>query len=569
MSKYKATSSANSPANASKKEPDFVIDAFPTQLRDPRLWALFVISAVVLLVYYLRFNQLVGHPYVDDAYYVLLARALASGQGYTLINTPTPGLMPFYPPMFPLALAVIFKFSSSFPQNLWLLKLFSISSLLLGGVATFSYFARIRQVSFALAAGITFVLLLSPTLVFFATATLMSECFYVGLQMLLLLAFGYAARVTKPTLTELNWRYAIGLGALAGITFLTRSVALALLVALLLALAKERLWRSAALVLLGAVLIIGPWQLYTRSHAPSAAQKLEQQGYITQSYATQFWQRQAGVAEAGTIALSELPARVASNLGNIAGQQVGMLLLGRLLPVLGEIGLGFLSVILSLLAVVGWAVCLRQRLPVAELYVALSLGIIVLWPWEPTRFLLPLIPLLLFYVVQGGQALLGWWREGKLAVGPASNWAIASGFVWVLVAFDAVSNLEFISSLDKQRQRATSELGAFNEIQNLFRWVKENVAEAETVASLNPPLVYLYTERKCVSAQDPLGNWENWKNWGVRYLVLTSAYGVPQQDVTGKPIRIAYQSKLNPQIRVVDLGAPATRAAWPATTPSN
>src|SRR5688572_17183263 len=64
--------------------------------------------AVTLTIYVLRLDRVVG-LIVDDAWYVLLAKAMATGQGYTLINSPTPGISPFYPPGFSALLAIFYR----------------------------------------------------------------------------------------------------------------------------------------------------------------------------------------------------------------------------------------------------------------------------------------------------------------------------------------------------------------------------------------------------------------------------------------------------------------------------
>src|SRR4030095_15746513 len=61
----------------------------------------------VLAVYLLRLDGVVGLT-IDDAWYVLLAKTLATGQGYTLVNSPTPGILPLYPPGFPLLLSIFY-----------------------------------------------------------------------------------------------------------------------------------------------------------------------------------------------------------------------------------------------------------------------------------------------------------------------------------------------------------------------------------------------------------------------------------------------------------------------------
>jgi hypothetical protein len=145
----------------------------------------------------------------------------------------------------------------------------------------------------------------------------------------------------------------------------------------------------------------------------------------------------------------------------------------------------------------------------------------------------------------------------------ASSWGLATAIAIVLMIANLIGNFEFIGSLDTQGRRPAGELAEFTEIEEMMKWVKQNVAENEVCASLNPGLVYLYTNRKTVSAQDPLENWELWKTWGVRYLVLTTRYTVPERDTAGKPVRVVYQSRRMPMLRIIDLGSASDRAAWP------
>src|SRR5437868_2377050 len=59
--------------------------------------ALFVLA---LSIYVLRLDRVAG-LFVDDGWYIMLAKAMATGQGYTLINSPSSGILPLYPPGFP------------------------------------------------------------------------------------------------------------------------------------------------------------------------------------------------------------------------------------------------------------------------------------------------------------------------------------------------------------------------------------------------------------------------------------------------------------------------------------
>src|SRR6188508_2409944 len=99
--------------------------------------------AVALTTYIQRLDRTVG-MFVDDAWYVLLAKAIATGHGFTAINSPTPGILPLFPPGFPALLALVFRIAPDFPQNLWLLKSVLIAAMMGVGLVTYWYF-RIRQ----------------------------------------------------------------------------------------------------------------------------------------------------------------------------------------------------------------------------------------------------------------------------------------------------------------------------------------------------------------------------------------------------------------------------------------
>ena len=96
--------------------PDLTTQA-PRQTNQ-RFMLLAAIGIVVFFaIYLLRLDRSVG-MFMDDAWYALLGKALATGQGYTLINSPTPGILPLYPPAYPFLLAIMFKVWPQFPDNI-------------------------------------------------------------------------------------------------------------------------------------------------------------------------------------------------------------------------------------------------------------------------------------------------------------------------------------------------------------------------------------------------------------------------------------------------------------------
>src|SRR5262245_9076851 len=103
-----------------------------------RRWRVYAVllASVTLLIYWLRLDRVVG-LYVDDAWYVLLGQAMATGQGYRLTNSPSPGILPFYPPGYPFLLSLVFRLAPQFPQNFLFLK--SVSCLAMFGLGCAVY----------------------------------------------------------------------------------------------------------------------------------------------------------------------------------------------------------------------------------------------------------------------------------------------------------------------------------------------------------------------------------------------------------------------------------------------
>src|SRR5262245_2868476 len=122
-----------------------------------RLMSGAVLSGLLLssVIYILRFDHAFGLM-IDDAWYLLLAKSLATGQGYQLINSPTPGILPLYPPGYPFLLSIFYRLSPSFPDNIWLLKSLSVAAMLGMGVLTYRYLIRTRSLEPRLALSIAF-----------------------------------------------------------------------------------------------------------------------------------------------------------------------------------------------------------------------------------------------------------------------------------------------------------------------------------------------------------------------------------------------------------------------------
>jgi hypothetical protein len=523
--------------------------------------------AISLCIYLLRMDGTVGQI-LDDAWYVLLAKALATGQGYTLINSPSPGIMPLYPPGFPFILSLFFRLSPQFPQNLWLLKSVSIAAMLGVGVATYYYFIRLRDLPHLPALGIATATTLGPGLVFLATSTVMSECVFTLLQLSSILVVEQCVRRQRDDV----WKHALivaGAG-LASLAFLTRSVAVALILAVIVYLLKERLLRMTLVFVAGVILFAGPWMLYSRLHSPTAEQKAEQNhGYVVRGYAEQFWDRLAGHAPAGKVSPADLPARIGNNIVGIMTEDLGGMLVTPMFRSLNQ-GLGerpnagrsFLSFLLSLLVIAGFVFTLREKVTLAEITFALSLGIIVLWPFPPFRYVLPFLPFVIFHAVMGTRAIRHFARRKSQTSEGQGLPALVGFAVWLIVALNLYTNFDYIGrKFDDSPQRGPLWTRIFAENEPLLQWASQNLPAEGAIAGQNPALAYLYTGRKTVPLDNPAENWERWKAMNVRFVMHTSPVPVADEPAESN-YRVIYRSRGSLNLKIIDLGPPSSRPAW-------
>lgn len=546
-----------------------------------RMKILSVISLVVVTaIYFLRLDRVVGMM-IDDAWYVLLAKALATGQGYTLINSPTQGILPLYPPGFPLLLSLFYRISPDFPGNLWLLKSVSMMAMIFVGILTYRYFLRVRQLPASVALGIAVATTLCPALVFLASSTVMSDCVFMLFFMLTVVV---TEKCKEARQTSRAWIYALLSAAMASYTFLVRSIAIALIAAVFFYFLKERLIRSAIIFSIAAALFSGPWMIYTRIHTPTPEQQLEQGGNMVLPYGIQFWQRLAGDPASGEISASGLPRRVFDNTTGILGRDVSRILLTVIFEALrnpyqeaeklakeGFVKYGdtiWFSFLLAVFMIIGFISAARERLTFTEIAIPMMIGIIVLWPFETFRYVLPMAQFFVFYFLIGLRSTQSFIRQritkGRSQVG----WGLVHAALIVMIAIHLYGNIGRIialndtSSIEKPIWNAK-----FAEAELLFGRLEQVAKKTDVIVSTNPALVTLFTGHKTVGLSDPELRWETWKRIPVRYMVWLTIYPIPRPTLENL-FRTVYISRDGSLFRIIDLGDPRSRPDWKLPAPN-
>ena len=497
-------------------------------------------AAAVLLalaVYLMRLDLVVGQ-YVDDAWYVLLAQAIASGQGYHLISAPTPDLaaiLPAAPPGFPLVLALVHAPMPGLPANEFALKMVSVLAMMGVGVLSALYY-RDRSLPAPFAIALAFVVVITPAFVFFATSTVMSEPLFTMAEVAAIVLVGRR----RPVLG----------GLAAAAAALVRSAGMPILLAAALWYLVRRERRSAVLFLSTAVVALLPWMIYARVYATPMDVRLQHGGAHVFTYAEQFWMRRAGESQSGRIGISELPARVGAALVDIFGRDTGAIVLPELYRSPIESGQETMSVggrrsglsqgsmgntagtmvvsaLLSALAFIGFIARWRRGAEVADWFVPLALLPVIFFPHWAYRLVLPLTPFLYGYLVDGVQTLTtSWARVLRISL---------TCLVGLHLADHAMYRIQIENAVWLTDARESAEV---------TDWMRRELTGPGAVASTNPALVFLQTGRRGVAIDDARGRWQAWRALGIRYVVDLNGSELPERSLGYRVLFTTARSKL-------------------------
>jgi len=344
----------------------------------------------------------------DDSFYVILARAIASGEGYRYLNVPGHPAATHFPPGYPALLALVSFVVPAFPASVVAFKMLNAVFLAVAAICV----ARLLRSRAGLGAGwsigVGAVSAVSVPLLILGNLVLSELCF-LAIALALLIALERLADEPAPA-----W-HVLALGAGIGVCALVRTHGIVLVPAAALVLVARRRWRDAALLTVAALVCLLPWQLWTARHGGTLPSPLLG---MYDSYAS-WWIR--GLR---TIGLSMIPATVAKTTS-----ETSTMLAVLFSPMRGSAAHAVTLVALALLVVAACAAVWR-RVPVTLLFVAGYLAIVIVWPFQTARFVWTLWPLLLALVAIGGWTALGrphWPTPLRVVLAAALVWA-ASGY---------------------------------------------------------------------------------------------------------------------------------------------
>jgi hypothetical protein len=418
-----------------------------------------VVTIVLVVAWWASAPYLVG-VFHDDGVYLLLAKAIASGQGFHYLQLPGTPAATHYPPLYPLLLALLWRVAPAFPENISLLLGVNVVCLGLAALGLYRLARRRLGWSEEGAALVALAAMLATPMLTLAGALLSEPLFLAALFPALLLV--------EETLEWRDVPSAVLSGLAVGALMLVRTHAVALLGAALLWMLVRRDWRRAALLAGAAAVVQLPWMLWTRS-APLVAEPLRG---AYGSYGGWFVEglRTGGIAMVLQTVLLNL-------------REFWLLLGDRLLPGLPA-PFGMVALWLAAILLFAGAVVSARRAPVTLLFVVLYLGIVLVMPYTPWRYAWGVWPLCVVFAVLGGQMMVERCRA------PAVRAAAL-----LVLALPALAMLLTEGRAYRTREWSRPGRNAAAQSVHVVEWVRRNTQPGDVVLTECEEIVTLFTGR--------------------------------------------------------------------------
>ena len=407
--------------------------------------------------------------FYDDALYVILGKSLMSGQGFRYLNLPGAPVATHYPPGYPALLAVLWRISPEFPENIALFK--TANAMLLGVVAFFVYrFATTRlempwgAAVFAAIAGTVAI----PALVL--SSAVMSEVLFLALLLPFLVKAEAAVR------RDGVFRAAL-VGGGAALLLYFRAHALVLIPAVALAYLINRKRREAIVATLVGAALVSPWFMWVAAHDGGIPAPLRG------SYGSYGAWLSDGVRAEG---LGLLLTATRENVATINA------IVERSFGIAPNVVLRALAVVAVLLLCVAGSVVWFKRARLTLLFMALYMTLVVIWPFSPLRFVWGVWPLFVLMMVSGVRYLLRFdsaslrWQGRMRVLGAAAGTLALIGALNFNVR--GYANAWWASVARSVGPRIHPQLV----------WVASRTVPTDVVAADDEGAVYLYTGRRAV-----------------------------------------------------------------------
>ena len=487
---------------------------------------LYMVYAFLLFVLGVSLYQMVVYTKIhlagDNADYYILAKALMEGKGYTTVSNVSLPPANHFPPGYPFVLSLLMRILGTDQATLTAFN----SVFLLGALYLLFDLFRKSVKNIHLAFAVVAACLFNAYLMEYATI-MMSEVPFLFFSALTLWCFVKIDLSENPFTQRMFYPFILLLAA----SFYIRTAGLSLVAGVIFYLLLQKNWKYLLAVTVGFVLLALPWQL--RSRSIKGGNSYVKQLVMVNPYrpemgalGTQYFDAKGVKLDRDSIvklapqvkdtsnttgqAVADLTKRVTNNTKRYVSREIpaGIFpwlehdpndptsssewLLG--LIVLGLIGFGIFK--------------LQENRTLFIGYTLGSFGILLLWPdvWFGVRFVLPLLPFLLFFFANGLYSAI---KLGLDKFDLGDNMVATAVLPLFLMAMFIPKWFNMGTRINAQNQQEeptpsieTLKVKAESEYEPNYKnyfaaaeWIKNNTPKDAVISCRKPSLLYLAADR--------------------------------------------------------------------------
>jgi hypothetical protein len=456
----------------------------------------------------------------DNANYIILAKSLLQGFGYRDLFDPRLPFHTQYPPGFPL---ILIPGLIIFDNNFALLKFFIIA-LALGGFTLFYLILKRREGNQKWLYPLL-ILAVSPLLLEYAH-WILSEIPYLFFSLLAIYLFERFSDLKRNNIVFF-------LLTAISVTFVyfIRSIGISFVLTCLVYLIYKRQWKELMVLAIIIGIFVIPWQIHNSKVAGQ-----------TSGYFQQFLQKNPYEPELGTITFSEYLSRILANFNLYTFFVIPQILFPSITSSFLLNSLGFISLVIILIGLI--SIIKTKALGIWEIYLFFFMAITLSWPlvWSGDRFLLPIVPFLIYYFFTGLGNLGRWLKFKSLPI-------IAVFLMVILALTDSAKKIPYNLSNLFAYLKGDKYAGYSIDWQRYFEtlnWLKENTEKDAIVVSRKPQFTYLLSARKSFLYQfssDPEKIINDFYEKKANYLLFDSFYWTQTTRKYVGPVLQVYPDK--------------------------
>jgi hypothetical protein len=472
--------------------------------KKPYFLLIIFLFLLVASVYFRAINPDRFGFYHDDGIYLVTAKALASDHEYKIVSLPDEPWQTKYPPLYPLALSVLWRANPDFPGNLILFFSFSILCMLVFHALTAFY---LLKKSFAGSIQVLLILILTAfnwRVIILATSIL-SEALYAALALCVL--WLASSRGKKAVGRKGLWP-GILLALLLVLATLTRLAGISLLAAVLLYALAKREGRRFLLPIVLSVSIIAGWFLWCYLHQSSSiGTHIAYYTNYLQDWHSLIRSDEPGVQGSFLVPIASMVWKNAvTMLSTIPllcfGMEINKV---QTIPEIWQFPAILIGLSSLILLVIGFYKTRSVENGLLHYYILAYLAMHLLWPYTIfDRFLIPILPFLLLFILSGAAAMLSGLLEGTPIHKRRERVIRLVLFCTFLASLFVTACLGLAIGLRDQLKYAKTRYEAeAQQKRELTAWLKANSREGDILVCYQDPVYFLNTGIKAIRLPAP------------------------------------------------------------------